>query len=333
MVVRRRNVALESPRYSNEQLLAEVDKVTLAQVKALQARLLPEVEVEALLCGNVVPEQATQLVAKLQAALASKPLPRERRPVRRLRMLPEGERALRQFVAANPDEVNSATEVYLQVGRDEGDDWVLLALLNQIISKAFYSELRTKQQLGYIVQCGANEISGVRGLSFLVQSKVQPPDVVEERIGAFLRLFRGTLVLLDDAQVREYTASLAAQFTDVSRPAAWNPPPAERALSRCLSRARPHAAAGRQPARRSIRPALERVRAAAVRLRAAVAQRREGQATDARPAARLLRPPLRRRQPDAPAALDPRVRAAHRAARGPAARRRDQRRVLRSARG
>ena len=32
---------------------------------------------------------------------------------------------------------------------------------------------------------------------------------------AFLRLFRGTLLLLDDAQVRAQTESLAAQFTDV----------------------------------------------------------------------------------------------------------------------
>ena len=33
-----------------------------------------------------------------------------------------------------------------------GEEWVLLSLLSQYISKAFYSELRTNQQLGYIVQ-------------------------------------------------------------------------------------------------------------------------------------------------------------------------------------
>ena len=61
-----------------------------------------------------------------------------------------------------------------------GEEWVLLALLNQYISKAFYSELRTKQQLGYIVQCAANEIDGVRGIVFVVQSNAQPPQVVME---------------------------------------------------------------------------------------------------------------------------------------------------------
>ena len=43
------------------------------------------------------------------------------------------------------------------------------------------------------MQCTANEIDGVRGLSFLVQSKVAAPEAVEERIEAFLRLFRGAL--------------------------------------------------------------------------------------------------------------------------------------------
>ena len=41
------------------------------------------------------------------------------------------------------------------------------------------------------------------------------PQVVEARVQAFLRLFRGTLLLLDDAEVQAQTESLAAQFTDV----------------------------------------------------------------------------------------------------------------------
>ena len=65
------------------------------------------------------------------------------------------------------------------------------------------------------MQCSQNEIDGVRGISFLVQSKVQPPPVLTERIDGFLRLFRGTLLLLSEEDVRGYTASLAAQFVDV----------------------------------------------------------------------------------------------------------------------
>lgn len=72
---------------------------------------------------------------KLLNALGSRPLPVARRPVRRVRVLPAGERTLQQFVAASQAEVNSATEVYFQVGGDEADDWVLLTLLSQLMSK------------------------------------------------------------------------------------------------------------------------------------------------------------------------------------------------------
>lgn len=163
-----RNLALQTPRYSNEALLAAAEKVTLAEVKALQAGLLPELELEAFVCGNMVEAEAKAVVQQLQSALPAKPLPRTSRPERRVRRLPSGA-TLQQFVAANPDEENSGVEIYFQVGPDQGDDWVLLTLLSQMLAKAYYTELRTRQQIGYIVQCNANEIDGVRGLSFLAQ--------------------------------------------------------------------------------------------------------------------------------------------------------------------
>ena len=84
-----------------------------------------------------------------------------------------------------------------------------------MVSKAFYSELRTRQQLGYIVQSGANEIDGVRGLSLLVQSTALPPPELQQRIDGFLRLFRGTLVLMPEEELRSYTEAISAQMADV----------------------------------------------------------------------------------------------------------------------
>ena len=51
-----------------------------------------------------------------------------------------------------------------------------------MLDQRFYGELRTKQQLGYIVQSGVVESEGVRGIVFSVQSAVLPPQQVEERI-------------------------------------------------------------------------------------------------------------------------------------------------------
>ena len=112
----RRNIALEAPRYTNEALLAAAQKVTLADVQAFQRDLLPEVELEAFVCGNMVEGEAEAVVRQLQDALPSKPLPLSSRPVRRVRRVPPGA-TLQQFVAENAQEENSATEIYFQVGR------------------------------------------------------------------------------------------------------------------------------------------------------------------------------------------------------------------------
>ena len=47
------------------------------------------------------------------------------------------------------------------MGRDDGGaTWRLLGLLSQLVDQPFYSELRTKQQLGYIVGSSVTESEG-----------------------------------------------------------------------------------------------------------------------------------------------------------------------------
>ena len=100
---------------------------------------------------------------------------------------------------------------------DEGDNWLHLALLGQLIEQPFYEELRTKQQLGYIVQCGITEADGVRAMVFNVQSSVLQPPQVEERIDAFLRSYRSTLAAMSDQELNVNRESFAVQATDVDK--------------------------------------------------------------------------------------------------------------------
>jgi hypothetical protein len=98
---------------------------------------------------------------------------------------------------ANPDDTNSAVEIYLQVGRDVRPRSMLLELAaqvikdpnpnpnpnpspspnpnpnpkpSQVINKPCYHQLRTTEQLGYIVFSGLRCELGVVGLRVLVQS-------------------------------------------------------------------------------------------------------------------------------------------------------------------
>ena len=117
----RRNLALETPRYSVDELSAAVEAVTLKDVLNFQRALLPDTLLEAFLVGNLEESEARRMVSSVTAAIPSAaPLAPADIPVRRVRMLPTGKPLVRQYVAPNPEELNSATEVYVQVGTDEG---------------------------------------------------------------------------------------------------------------------------------------------------------------------------------------------------------------------
>ena len=70
-------------------------------------------QIEALVCGNLREDEALQLLRTVQTAVPAAPLPPERSPRRRVAQLPRGART-RQLLAPNPDEQNSALEVYFQ---------------------------------------------------------------------------------------------------------------------------------------------------------------------------------------------------------------------------
>ena len=52
---------------------------------------------------------------------------------------------------------------------------VLLALIGDFLNEKFYTQLRTNEQLGYIVWCQTSEQRGIGHVKFVIQSDVQCP--------------------------------------------------------------------------------------------------------------------------------------------------------------
>lgn len=72
----------------------------------------------------------------------------------------------------------------MQCGQQETHS-IYVDILSQLLSEACYTQLRTKEQLGYIVLCGTRKANGVCGLRIIVQSE-RHPAYVETRIEHFL---------------------------------------------------------------------------------------------------------------------------------------------------
>lgn len=141
--------------------------------------------------------QATMLVhgdtplstAKRMALHAAQKLPLttvpENQITRYVRRLSSG---LKQkgFPSSHPDH---ATAFFLQGENTSAEEKAAFLLFNHLANPLFFSELRTRQQLGYLVGSSYVPMYGLPGILFYVQSPNHSPEHLAERIQAFLSAF------------------------------------------------------------------------------------------------------------------------------------------------
>merc|ERR1719181_828184 len=77
---------------------------------------------------------------------------------------------------------NHVTTVTIHYGVPDIADSVKFGILSQVLGPAAYDELRTNQQLGYVVQGGIGMSSNVLKATVMVQGDAKLPDEIEPQI-------------------------------------------------------------------------------------------------------------------------------------------------------
>ena len=108
----------------------------------------------------------------------------------------------------DPENENSAVKAYFQIGPRDVAGGALLGLLAHLVREPCFDQLRTKEQLGYMVFSGMSDEDGVLGLWLMVQSSTKGPAYLDDRIEAFLAQFRQEVLGSMDAE--KFTANVEA---------------------------------------------------------------------------------------------------------------------------
>ncbi len=162
-----------------------VPQIGLDEVRAFGQRALAQASVQGVAYGNLDGATLAARVRAFHAAVADAPLPQEAWPPppgARV-VLPEGARVA---VARGNATDNHAWLRWVQVGPRTPAREAALRVAELWLGSPFYAELRTRQQLGYIVGSGASVRHRGQGLYFVLQSAEYPSDVLAERASAFL---------------------------------------------------------------------------------------------------------------------------------------------------
>lgn len=207
-------------QYSNQELREATRKIALPDLVLYADTLWSSGKGEALVQGNFNKDEALDLVKTIDSVLPFRPIPSSEYPPR-LEALPlpvssADEPPTRLSIAEpNPANSNSVSHVMIQsLGKSEKDH-VLIELISSIVEEPFYNELRTKQQLGYIVASGLKGVAGTRTLTFIVQSSVAPAEKLSLEILRFLDTVEERLLQkLPKADIAVYVKSLIDRKTE-----------------------------------------------------------------------------------------------------------------------
>ncbi|HSH47656.1 MAG TPA: insulinase family protein [Halomonas sp.] len=184
--------ALIAPRWSSEALLSASEDIDLESLEHFRDDFLARLHLEAMAIGNIdaasAVDIAESLIERLSPAAGADAIP-ELTPLRATaslgRLTPDSER----------DE--SLVLRYLQ-GQDRStDSQATLMLIGKIMETPFYQQLRTEQQLGYVVNAGYQPLLDAPGISMLVQSPDTPSATIDARIDDFIGAFSAQLDALD----------------------------------------------------------------------------------------------------------------------------------------
>nr|CDQ34657.1 Protease 3 precursor [Virgibacillus halodenitrificans] len=103
---------------------------------------------------------------------------------------------------------------YLQGPDRSLDSQARLAVLGKMLESPFYNQLRTEEQLGYIVTAGYSPVLDAPGLAMLVQSPDTPSKRIAARMDAFLNDFDTRLQALDDSELAPYRDAVSSRLRE-----------------------------------------------------------------------------------------------------------------------
>lgn len=194
--------------YIVEELALELRGITADAVRQFHKQMLSQLHIEVYAHGNMYKGDALRITDMVESTLKPRLLPNTQWPIIRSLILPPGSNYVYKKTLKDPANINHCVETWFYVG-DRGDRLVRAKtlLVDQMIHEPAFDQLRTKEQLGYIVFASIRSFATTCGLRFLIQSE-KTPEYLDNRIEAFLVQFGETLEKMSESDFEGHKRSL-----------------------------------------------------------------------------------------------------------------------------
>lgn len=194
--------------FIQDQYIEELEHLTAADIQEFYPHLLQQTHIETFVHGNLYKEDALRISNLIETTLKPRVLPKAQWPVERALIFPPGGNFLYERALEDPANINHCIEYLLNVGDKAVRPLrAKVQLFDQMTHEPAFDQLRTKEQLGYVVFSGARMSSTTIGYRFIIQSE-KTPRYLESRIDAFLSGFADTLEKMPDSEFEGHKRSI-----------------------------------------------------------------------------------------------------------------------------
>ena len=200
---------LRSGRWPREMLIESLDPVSLKDLTKWRNQVLAKVGVVGMIHGNVDTAGSEHLVKLLQDML-----PLAETSVHKASARDIGQSALYEVTIDHDD---SAIVLRVQDEDDSFESRARSMLGAQILRPEYFRELRTEQQLGYIVSANNQPVVRRSGLNFIVQSPAQSAAHLEKATLEFIDRFIPYFDAMQDDDFSQHKAGLIARLLEAPK--------------------------------------------------------------------------------------------------------------------
>ncbi len=183
VLIKQLPVLQSDPYWSNAQLIAALENKTPEQFAQFASRQLIDAKMDALFYGNYFRAEALKLAVLVEHELLNRQAGRDLPPAKLL-LLPKGSEKPWLYTHSL-EHGDNIVELLIQSPSTSIDDTAHMMLARQLVQPAFYNQLRTEKQLGYVVAAIAAPLLALENTLLVVQS----PSVTEEKIIREIDLF------------------------------------------------------------------------------------------------------------------------------------------------
>jgi insulysin len=204
------DLCLEQPKWHFRSQMECIKELNRDDLIRFSKQIFARMHLEVLVHGNVTAQEAKDMAQiLLDGWKPSRPLTLPEMRVIQLPQQKQYAETIFRMLGWNEPDSNSVVANIYQIGEMETRENATLSVLGQLVREPAFNQLRTEEQMGYIVFSQVKTIGdNIKGLLLLVQGDTYDPIHMDERIEIFLDNFRDKVVAMPDEDFKDNIAAV-----------------------------------------------------------------------------------------------------------------------------